>query len=51
MQRSLKTHKDLLSALHILKPKYQKALLKSCDDKEINCICEIILNVLKGKVS
>lgn len=50
MHRSLKTYKDLLSALHTLKPKYQKALLKSCDEDEINCICEIIHNVLKGKV-
>lgn len=50
MHRSLKTHKDLLSALHTLKPKYQKALLKSCDEEEINCICEIIHNVLKGRV-
>lgn len=50
MHQTLKTHKDLLSALHTLKPKYQKALLKSCDEEEINCICECIHNVLKGKV-
>lgn len=50
MHQSLKTHKDLLNALHTLKPKYQKALLKSCDEEEINCICECIHNVLKGKV-
>lgn len=46
----LKTHKELLVALHTLKPKYQKALLKSCDEDEINCICECIHNVLQGKV-
>lgn len=50
MSRTLKTHKELLIALHKLKPKYQKALLKSCDEEEINCICECIHNVLKGKV-
>lgn len=50
MSRSLNTHKDLLSALHTLKPKYRTALLKSCDDEEINCICECIHNVLRGKV-
>lgn len=50
MHRRLKTHKDLLIALHTLKPKYQKALLKSCDEEEINCICECIYNVLQGKV-
>lgn len=50
MHQSIKTHKDLLNALHTLKPKYQKALLKSCDEEEINCICECIHNVLKGKV-
>lgn len=46
----LKTHKELLVALQTLKPKYQKALLKSCDEDEINCICECIHNVLQGKV-
>ncbi|KAJ0178598.1 hypothetical protein K1T71_005373 [Dendrolimus kikuchii] len=50
MSRSLNTHKDLLSALHKLKPKYRTALLKSCDEDEINCICECIHNVLQGKV-
>lgn len=50
MQRRLKTHKDLLNALHVLKPKYRKALLETCDDKAINCICECIHNVLQGKV-
>ena len=50
MSRSLKTHKDLLSALHTLKPKYKIALLKSCNEDEINCICECIHNVLQGKV-
>lgn len=50
MHRRLKTHTDLLRALSTLKPKYIKALLKSCDEEEINCICECIHNVLKGKV-
>lgn len=50
MHQRLKTHKELLNALHTLKPKYQKALLKSCDEEEINCICECIHNVLQGKV-
>lgn len=50
MSRSLKTHKDLLSALHTLKPKYKIALLKSCNEDEINCICECVHNVLQGKV-
>lgn len=50
MSQRLKTHQDLLSALHTLKPKYRIALLKSCDDQEINCICECVHNVLQGKV-
>lgn len=50
MHRRLKTHTNLLRALHTLKPKYIKALLKSCGEEEINCICEGIHNVLKGKV-
>lgn len=44
------THQHLLQALHTLKPKYRKALLKACDEDEINIICECIYNVLKGKV-
>lgn len=51
MHRRLKTHRHLLNALHTLKPKYQKALLKSCEEEEINCICECIHNVLQGKVT
>lgn len=50
MHRRLKTHTNLLRTLHTLKPKYIKALLKSCGEEEINCICEGIHNVLKGKV-
>lgn len=50
MSGALKTHKELLIALQTLKPKHQKALLKSCDEDEINCICECIHNVLQGKV-
>lgn len=50
MSRCLNTHKDLLSALHKLKPKYRTALLKSCDTEEINLICECIHNVLQGKI-
>lgn len=50
MSRSINTHKDLLSALRVLKPKYRTALLKTCDEEEINCICECIYNVLRGKV-
>lgn len=50
MQQSLKTHKDFLHALHTLKPKYKKALLQTCDEKEINVICECVHNVLQGKV-
>lgn len=44
------TYQHLLQALHVLKPKYRKALLKACDEDEINIICECIYNVLKGKV-
>lgn len=50
MSRSLNTHKELLSALHKLKPKHRVALLKSCSKEELNCICECIHNVLQGKV-
>lgn len=50
MHRRLTTHKHLLNALHTLKPKYQRALLKTCDEEEINCICECIHNVLQGKI-
>ncbi|KAJ0169451.1 hypothetical protein K1T71_015038 [Dendrolimus kikuchii] len=41
---------ELIKTLHKLKPKYRTALLKSCDEDEINCICECIHNVLQGKV-
>lgn len=50
MRRSIKTHKDLLKALTVLKPKYKKALLKACDEEEIKFICECIHNVLQGKI-
>lgn len=50
MSRSLNTHKELLSALCKLKPKYRTALLKSCGEEELNCICECIHNVLQGRV-
>lgn len=50
MPQTVNTHKDFLKALHILKPKFRKALLKACDNSEINCICECIYNVLKGKI-
>lgn len=50
MHARVNTYKHLLEALHLLKPKYRTALLKSCDDEEINIICECIYNVLKGKV-
>lgn len=50
MLRRVKTHQDLLRALHTLKPKYRTALLKVCNDDEINCICECIYNVLNGKI-
>lgn len=44
------THQHLLKALHTLKPKYQKLILKACDEEEVNVICECIYNVLKGKI-
>lgn len=50
MHGRVTTHQELLRALHTLKPKYRKALLKVCSDEEINCICECIHNVLHGKV-
>lgn len=46
----VKTHLDLLKALHTLKPKYCKALLNVCSEDEINCICECIYNILNGKI-
>lgn len=50
MSKSVKTHTEFLRALHILKPKFRKALLKSCNDEEIKCICECIYNVLQGGI-
>lgn len=50
MPRRVKTHKDLLKALYTLKPKHRIALLKACDNEEINCICECIFNILNGRV-
>lgn len=46
----VKTHIELLRALHTLKPQYRSVLLKACNNEEINCICECIHNVLKGKI-
>lgn len=51
MPARVNTHRSLLKALHTLKPKYRKALLKSCGDEEIHCICECIFNILNGKIS
>lgn len=50
MKSRVHTHLHFLRALHLLKPKFRKSLLKSCDESEINCICECIYNVLQGKV-
>lgn len=50
MKYRVKTHEEFLRALHFLKPKYRKVLLKACNKEEINCICECIFNVLKGKI-
>lgn len=51
MHRRVITHQNLLKALHTLKPKYRKVILKACSDEEINVICECIYNILKGKIS
>jgi hypothetical protein len=50
MHARVNTYKHLFESLHLLKPKYRTALLKSCDEEEINIICECIYNVLKGKI-
>lgn len=50
MSERVTTHLDLLKALHSLKPKYHKALLKACGEEEINCICECIFNILNGEI-
>lgn len=50
MKTSVNTHKHFLTALHVLKPKFRKGLIKACNDEEINCICECIYNVLQGKI-
>lgn len=50
MTARVTTHADLLEALRKLKPKYRIALLKACNDEEINCICECVFNILNGKV-
>lgn len=50
MSKSVKTYTEFLRSLYILKPKFRKALLKSCNDEEIKCICECIYNVLRGGV-
>lgn len=50
MTHRVKAHKEFLRALHCLKPKYRKVLLGACNKEEIDCICECIYNVLKGKI-
>lgn len=50
MVKTIKTHLNLLKALHSLKPKHSQVLLKACDSDEINCICECIYNVLRGNI-
>lgn len=50
MHERVITHQHLLKALHTLKPKYQKVILKACDEEEVNVICECIYNILKGKI-
>lgn len=50
MSNAVYTHYDFLKTLQTIKPKYRKIILRSCDEKEINFICECIYNVLRGKV-
>lgn len=37
-----KQNADLLIALKVLKPKYQKVLMKECDQQKIKHLCESI---------
>ena len=42
-----------LHHLHVLsnsKPKLSKALMKTCDDELVKCVCECCANVIKGHV-
>lgn len=50
MHHRVKTHVNLIRALHTLKPKYRTAILNVCTEEEINFICECIHNVLQGKI-
>lgn len=50
MKHTVQTHQNILKALYSLKPRLRKALLLACDDKEINCICECIFNILQGTI-
>lgn len=43
--------KNFLKALKILKPKYRDAVLDSCNDDEVNRICECILLIFKDKIT
>lgn len=46
----LKRNTNFLQALQRGDKKVQRALLKGASKDEIDCLCEICLNVLKGKV-
>lgn len=50
MKSRVHIHGDFLRALHLLKPKHRKVLLKACGEEEINCLCECIYNVLQSKI-
>ena len=43
----MKENKSFLEALSSLHPKQAKALLKTAKSKQLDAICEIILNVVK----
>lgn len=46
----MKKNAHFLRALHQGDKRVRQALLKGASRDEINCLCEICLNVLKGKV-
>ena len=46
----LKRHKDLLKALPLLNTKQLKSVIRHSNKDFVTCLCEVVLNVLRGKI-
>ena len=50
MSENVQNNADFLTLLARSKPTLRKALLEKCNDDQANCLCELIVNLLDGKL-